>query len=69
MIRTNAILKLIAGIALAIVGTATILGARIYHFACQPQWTEMEAMRSLWLLYVIGFAVGVVGACMLERRP
>ena len=61
-------MKLIAGLTLAVVGTTTILGARTYHFTCQPQWTEVEAMRSLWLPYVIGFAIGVDGCRILERR-
>ncbi len=62
-------MKLLAGITLAVVGMTTILGTRVYHFAWHPQWTEMEAMRLLWLPYVVGFAVGVIGARMLENRP
>jgi hypothetical protein len=44
-------------ILLAFVGIVIVITARLYHFIYQPQWTEVEAIRMLWIPYFCGFLI------------
>jgi hypothetical protein len=60
-------LRLITGSVITLGGLACVIGARIYHLACRPEWTEAQALLSQWPLFLAGFAVAVIGLAITSR--
>lgn len=53
--------RTVLSLTIAFSGVAIVLATRIYHFLDSPQWTESQAMRELWWLYLLGAGMMFVG--------
>lgn len=55
-----------SGYALCVLATCLAVSAKVYHVAARPEWTEPQAFRALWMLWLAVVAFLVCGAILLR---